>query len=101
MNHQEIKQQKELAKYKALLVSGLIFAIPSFLISMVFMMIPALEDYFMYEIIPGLDVSSLILFLLATPVQFVLGSRFYIGKDNQMSKRKQKETKGNKRNKRK
>jgi Cu+-exporting ATPase len=72
-------------KYQKLLRNrffiSLCFAIPMALISMIFMMLlprdNAITMAFMYQIIPGLQVGTLILFILATPVQFLLGYPFY------------------------
>jgi cation transport ATPase len=61
---------------------ALFFAIPAFLLGMVFMMIipdSEISKYFMVDVVPGLSRSDLILWVLATPVQFILGFRFYKG----------------------
>jgi Cu+-exporting ATPase len=64
-------------------VAAACFAIPTFLISMIFMMLLPKENvirqWLMTDITPGLNREILITFLLATPVQFIIGSRFYIG----------------------
>ncbi|RUP51037.1 E1-E2 ATPase-domain-containing protein [Jimgerdemannia flammicorona] len=60
---------------------SLLFAVPVLLISMIFMI--ALPDanpvrqVFEFVITPGLSIGDLVLFLLATPVQFWLGWPFY------------------------
>ncbi|MEK6807999.1 MAG: heavy metal translocating P-type ATPase [Nanoarchaeota archaeon] len=63
---EERKRKASLKKSKDLLVFSMIFAIPAFLIGMVFMWI-------------GIDVpyKNYILFLLATPVQFIVGAGIY------------------------
>jgi Cu+-exporting ATPase len=62
---------------------SLFFVIPTFFISMIIMMVlpdgNALKMWFMQNIVPGLTVSDLLLFILATPVQFGLGWRFFDG----------------------
>ncbi|KAI8999605.1 E1-E2 ATPase-domain-containing protein [Gaertneriomyces semiglobifer] len=59
------------------------FAFPTFLFAMIFMMaLPEMNPVrmaMMKEVAPGLTVVGLITFILATPVQFVLGARFYRG----------------------
>ncbi|GBB98918.1 hypothetical protein RclHR1_03360015 [Rhizophagus clarus] len=58
-------------------LASLCFSIPIALISMVFMMMlhnPILS----HQIIPGLEIGTVILFALATPVQFILGYPFYL-----------------------
>ncbi|KAI9023018.1 E1-E2 ATPase-domain-containing protein [Phycomyces nitens] len=61
---------------------SLVFAIPVVLVSMIFMMaVPGtkrLHQVFVLPIVPGLSVGDLILFVLATPVQFWLGLPFYV-----------------------
>ncbi|KAI8373026.1 E1-E2 ATPase-domain-containing protein [Radiomyces spectabilis] len=61
---------------------SLLFAIPTVLIHMIFMMaLPAsnpVHKAFMKDITHGLTVGDLLLFLMATPVQFWLGSSFYV-----------------------
>ncbi|CAB4405360.1 unnamed protein product [Rhizophagus irregularis] len=78
-NGNSIRRRAE--KYQKLLrnrfLASLCFSIPTALISMVFMMIyhnPVIS----HQIIPGLEVGTIILFALATPVQFVLGYPFYL-----------------------
>jgi P-type Cu+ transporter len=60
---------------------SLFFAIPTALISMVFMMIlpnnNPVNMTLSYQIVPGLEVGTMILFILSTPVQFLLGYPFY------------------------
>ena len=71
----------EVGKLRALLLKSVFFALPTFIISMVIDMLLSHENpwhiFFMEEIIPGLDVTSLALLGLATPVQFWLGFPFY------------------------
>lgn len=72
---------KEIAELRSRFYWSLLFAIPVVLISMIFMMaLPAsnpVHRAFMKEITHGLTIGDLILFLLATPVQFWLGLPFY------------------------
>ena len=49
---------------------SLLFAIPSFLCSMIFPMFPGFDDAFRSELIPGCAWRDAILFLLSTPIQF-------------------------------
>lgn len=72
----------ELNMLKSRFLWSLLFAVPVVLIAMIFMM--ALPDsnpihrFFMRPITRGLSIGDLILFLLATPVQFWLGLPFYV-----------------------
>ncbi|WP_342686218.1 MULTISPECIES: heavy metal translocating P-type ATPase [unclassified Methanoculleus] len=57
-------REKEISDLKITLAFSALFAVPAFLFGMVFMDVP-------YHV--------LLLFLLATPVQFVVGKNFYLG----------------------
>ncbi|CAG8509085.1 6165_t:CDS:2 [Paraglomus brasilianum] len=74
------RKQTQLLKKRFLL--SLAAAIPTFVISMVIIMwLPddhPIKMKFRTEIIPGLDVATVILFVIATPVQFYLGAPFYM-----------------------
>ncbi|MFH0869831.1 MAG: heavy metal translocating P-type ATPase [archaeon] len=65
---QEALQKKELQKMRHLFIFSLIFAVPAFVIGMVLMWL-GIE-------LPG---SHFILWILATPVQFIAGWTFYKG----------------------
>ncbi len=64
-DHEAMVRQEEIDELKRLVIIGAIFTIPAFLIGMFFM-----------EQIPY---AEIILFLLASPVQFYVGWRFYAG----------------------
>lgn len=72
----------ELAILKSRFLWSLLFAVPVVLIAMIFMMaLPSsnpIHKFFMKPITQGLSIGDLILFLLATPVQFWLGLPFYV-----------------------
>jgi Cu+-exporting ATPase len=71
-----------------LLGLGLLFTIPVVLIAMV---IPMTDMQAMHalstEVARGLTIQDLVLFILATPIQFVLGKRFYIGAYHALKRR--------------
>ena len=75
--------QQELNQLRYRFLMAMAFALPTFLVSMfVMMMLSAsnpLRIWFMSQIIPGLTISDLCLFILATPVQFGLGYPFIRG----------------------
>ncbi|KAG9156512.1 hypothetical protein Leryth_006504 [Lithospermum erythrorhizon] len=71
--HEEIKQY-----YRSFLWS-LVFTIPVFLLSMVFMYIPGLKDGLDTEVVNMLTVGEILRWTLSTPVQFIIGRRFYTG----------------------
>ncbi|CAO3568561.1 unnamed protein product [Mortierella alpina] len=75
----KIKREELLLRRRLLL--SLVFAIPMFIVSMVIMMMlpksnPA-RVWLMKPIIPGLRIQDVIMFVLATPVQFWLAQPFY------------------------
>ncbi|MCB2212515.1 heavy metal translocating P-type ATPase [bacterium] len=72
-NAEAVARREEIAKQKKALSVGLAFTIPLFILSMGrdWGMVPAvLGDHFLYNIV---------LFLLATPVQFYTGKGYYLG----------------------
>ncbi|KAG0049224.1 serine/threonine protein kinase Ran1 [Linnemannia elongata] len=77
---QEKIKREELLLRRRLLLS-LVFAVPMFIVSMVFMMmLPKTNPIrvgLMKEVTPGLRVQDVVLFVLATPVQFWLAQPFY------------------------
>ncbi|PHZ17630.1 heavy metal translocatin [Rhizopus microsporus ATCC 52813] len=72
----------EIHELRSRFLWSLLFAIPVILIAMIFLMaLPSFNHIrmsLMKEITHGLTVADLVLFLLATPVQFWLGKSFYI-----------------------
>ena len=61
---ERLVREKEIAGLKFFLIFSAVFALPALLVGMVFMDLPY---------------RMLILFLLATPVQFIAGKSFYLG----------------------
>ncbi|KAG0287122.1 serine/threonine protein kinase Ran1 [Linnemannia gamsii] len=76
---EKIKKEERLLRRRLLI--SLVFAIPMFIISMVFMMMlpksNPIRIWLSQEVTPGLRIQDIILFILATPVQFWLAQPFY------------------------
>ncbi|KAL2902456.1 putative copper-transporting ATPase HMA5 [Bienertia sinuspersici] len=66
-------------KYYRSFLWSLIFTTPVFLTSMVFMYIPGINHVFDTKIVKMLTVGEVLRWVLATPVQFIIGRRFYSG----------------------
>ncbi|XP_060207090.1 probable copper-transporting ATPase HMA5 [Lycium barbarum] len=58
---------------------SLVFTIPVFLTSMVFMYIPGLKDGLDIKVVNMLSIGEILRWVLSTPVQFIIGRRFYSG----------------------
>ncbi|MDD1748120.1 MAG: heavy metal translocating P-type ATPase, partial [Methanomassiliicoccales archaeon] len=66
-------RRKEMLRQKRMLVLALAFSVPTFVLSIAIMFTPLGEQHW------AMEYGNYILFLLATPVQFIAGYRFYIG----------------------
>ncbi|KAL5994345.1 putative copper-transporting ATPase hma5 [Asimina triloba] len=75
----EAHRQVEIKQYYKSFLWSLIFTIPVFLTSMVFMYIPGLKHGFDTKVIHMLTIGELLRWILSTPVQFIIGRRFYTG----------------------
>lgn len=75
---QEKIRNAEKKDYKKKLIFCAIFGIPAYVI-MIFMFIPSMHKMLMHKIPPGITIQDLILFITATPIQFIIGKRFYVG----------------------
>ncbi|SPO07661.1 related to P-type ATPase [Cephalotrichum gorgonifer] len=74
---QSLAKTREIGEWRHAFRVSLTFAIPVFLISMMFPMIPWL-DFGSLRLIPGLYLGDVICLCLTVPVQFGIGKRFYI-----------------------
>ncbi|PVF97119.1 putative CCC2-P-type ATPase [Serendipita vermifera] len=73
-----LTRTKEITEWRERFKRAVTFAIPVFLISMIFPMIPFLRPIVRYQIFTGrLWLGDLLALILTCPVQFWLGSRFY------------------------
>ncbi|CAO2827227.1 unnamed protein product [Amaranthus hypochondriacus] len=72
-------KQEQVKQYYRSFLWSLIFTIPVFLTSMVFMYIPGVKNIFDTKVVKMLTVGEILRWVLATPVQFIIGWRFYAG----------------------
>ncbi|KAK9143713.1 hypothetical protein Syun_013113 [Stephania yunnanensis] len=75
----ETQREEEIKKYYLSFLWSLVFTIPVFLLSMVFMYIPGIKNKLDTKIVNMLSVGELLRWILSTPVQFIIGRRFYSG----------------------
>ncbi|KAH0884264.1 hypothetical protein HID58_060360 [Brassica napus] len=75
----ESQKQEEIRQYYKSFLWSLVFTVPVFLTAMVFMYIPGIKHLLMYKVINMLTIGEIIRWVLATPVQFIIGWRFYVG----------------------
>lgn len=76
---ESLAKTKEIAEWKGAFRYSLAFAIPVFLISMVFpMLLKPLDFGKILLFIPGLYLGDVLCLILTIPVQFGIGKRFYI-----------------------
>ncbi|OVA14066.1 Cation-transporting P-type ATPase [Macleaya cordata] len=75
----EVHKKEEIKQYYKSFLWSLVFTIPVFLTSMVFMYIPGIKHGLDTKVVNMLTVGELLRWILATPVQFIIGRRFYTG----------------------
>ncbi|URE06391.1 copper-transporting ATPase [Musa troglodytarum] len=72
-------RHEEINQYYQCFLWSLVFTIPVFLTSMVFMYIPGIKEVLDKKIVNMLKVGEVLRWILSTPVQFIIGRRFYVG----------------------
>ncbi|EXB37369.1 Putative copper-transporting ATPase 3 [Morus notabilis] len=75
----ETYRKDEIRQYYRSFMWSLVFTIPVFLTSMVFMYIPGIKNGLDTKVVNMLSVGEIIRWVLSTPVQFIIGWRFYAG----------------------
>ncbi|KAL0312615.1 UNVERIFIED_CONTAM: putative copper-transporting ATPase HMA5 [Sesamum radiatum] len=72
-------REEEIKQYYKSFLWSLVFTIPVFLMSMIFMYIPGIKHGLDTKIVNMLTIGEIMRWILSTPVQFIIGRRFYIG----------------------
>ncbi|PIN16018.1 Cation transport ATPase [Handroanthus impetiginosus] len=75
----ETERQHEILMYRNQFLWSCLFSVPIFLFSMVLPMLHPYGNWLNYKVIHMLNVGMLLRWILCTPVQFVIGKRFYAG----------------------
>ncbi|WCJ26259.1 Copper-transporting ATPase HMA5 [Euphorbia peplus] len=75
----ESHRKEEIKQYYRSFLWSLVFTIPVFLTSMVFMYIPGIKHGLESKIVNMLTIGEVLRWVLSTPVQFIIGRRFYTG----------------------
>eukprot|EP00026_Physarum_polycephalum_P002085 Phypoly_transcript_02089.p1 GENE.Phypoly_transcript_02089~~Phypoly_transcript_02089.p1 ORF type:complete len:954 (+),score=145.65 Phypoly_transcript_02089:41-2902(+) len=79
---QKDKQKEELTKLRRSLIWSVMLTAPVFLLGMVLPKVGesvmSVEKFYDTEIFPGLSVPNFLMWLLTTPIQFILGKKFYV-----------------------
>ncbi|PON62844.1 P-type ATPase, subfamily IB [Parasponia andersonii] len=75
----ETHRNEEIKQYYRSFMWSLVFTIPVFLTSMVFMYIPGIKRGLDTKVVNMLSVGEILRWGLSTPVQFIIGWRFYTG----------------------
>ena len=72
-------RQEEIKQYYRSFLWSLVFTVPVFLTSMILMYIPGVKLGIETKVINMLTVGEILRWVLSTPVQFIIGWRFYSG----------------------
>ncbi|XP_031256938.1 copper-transporting ATPase HMA4-like [Pistacia vera] len=75
----ETERLQETRMYRNQFLLSCLFSVPVFLFSMVLPMVPTYGSWLDYKIHNMLTIGMLLRWILCTPVQFVVGRRFYVG----------------------
>lgn len=74
---QSLTRTKEIMEWRSRFMWALAFALPVFLIGMVFPHIPFLNSIVSFRIFNGIYLGDVLILLLTTPTQFWVGAKFY------------------------
>ncbi|KAA8549731.1 hypothetical protein F0562_001251 [Nyssa sinensis] len=83
----ETEKQHEIQMYKNQFLWSCLFSVPIFIFSMVLPMLPPYGNWLDYKIHNMLTIGILLRWILCTPVQFIIGRRFYAGSYHALRRR--------------
>ncbi|XP_059665235.1 copper-transporting ATPase HMA4-like [Cornus florida] len=83
----ETERQHEVLMYRNQFLWSCLFSVPVFIFSMVLPMLPRYGDWLDYKIHNMITVGLLLRWIFCTPVQFVVGRRFYVGSYHALRRR--------------
>ncbi|GLJ47601.1 hypothetical protein SUGI_1005210 [Cryptomeria japonica] len=72
----DYERDKEIEHYKKYFLWSCVFSVPVFLLSMFFPMVSSWEDL---QLVNMLTLGTVLRWVLCTPVQFIIGRKFYVG----------------------
>nr|XP_043609864.1 copper-transporting ATPase HMA4-like [Erigeron canadensis] len=83
----ETEKNHEMKMYRNQFLWSCVFSIPLLLFSMVLPMMPPYGNWLMYKVHNMLTVGMVLRWILCTPVQFIIGKRFYVGSYHALRRR--------------
>ncbi|PON78856.1 P-type ATPase, subfamily IB [Parasponia andersonii] len=83
----ETEQLHEIRRFRNQFLLSCLFTVPVFVFSMVLPMLPPYGDWLDYKIHNMLTVGMVLTWILCTPVQFIVGQRFYVGSFHALRRR--------------
>ncbi|KAJ9535509.1 hypothetical protein OSB04_un001360 [Centaurea solstitialis] len=86
-SQRDTERNHEIRTYRNLFFWSCLFSVPVFVSSMVLPMIPPYGNWLSYKIHNMLTVGMVSRWVLCTPVQFVIGRRFYVGSYHALRRR--------------
>ncbi|XP_010913948.1 copper-transporting ATPase HMA4 [Elaeis guineensis] len=75
----ETERHHEIRVYRNQFLWSCLFSVPVFMFSMVFPMLSPIGDWLNYKLYNNLTTGIVLRWVLCSPVQFIIGWRFYIG----------------------
>ncbi|XP_028757140.1 copper-transporting ATPase HMA4 [Neltuma alba] len=83
----ETGSMNEILMYRDQFLFSCIFSVPVFLFAMVLPMLPPYGNWLNYKIHNMLTIGMFLRWILSTPVQFIVGKRFYLGSYHALRRR--------------